>query len=441
MNVRAGSAVPVVPARQTPHLLAVSQERKPRSAAPRRTTVPATPDRMLSRSSRPVPVPRRSSGATTAEFPLPTFNTAERRAFAFAGAESTLRWALIVGGVTAAILVAASLLGASPVGAQERHTLSGSSVAIWNLAGEARIEAGEGNEVIVEVSRGGPDARRLEVLASGGRLTVRYPDDAVVYRDGGARSWRSSTTLSVRSDGSFNGDWRSGGRRTTVRTYGEGLEAHADLVIRVPKGQRVELNLAVGHVEANNVEGDLIIDVHSASVAAHGTKGRLSVDAGSGSVRVEDASGDLDVDTGSGSTTVTNVKMTSVSVDAGSGTITLRGVETQRFSADIGSGGVQAEGLITDDLTVETGSGSVRIELLKVPARTDLDTGSGSVHLVLPAGVNADLDIETGSGGITSDFPVTMNEFGRRQLRGRIGEGGPQIRVNTGSGGVRLIKR
>jgi lia operon protein LiaG len=102
---------------------------------------------------------------------------------------------------------------------------------------------------------------------------------------------------------------------------------------------------------------------------------------------------------------------------------------------------VNVDGLVADDLDVETGSGSVRIDLARVPTRTRLDTGSGSVHLGLPATVNADVDIDTGSGGISSDFPVTMNDFGRRQLRGRIGEGGPMIRVSTGSGGVRLIKR
>jgi lia operon protein LiaG len=401
---------------------------------------------MLSRSSRPTHLPSRASGATTAEFPVPTFRTSERRAFAFENADSTFRWAIIAAVVTAAVLIIASALGAQSLGAQdratERHTLTGNVIAIWNLAGEVRVESGSGNDVVVEVIRGGADGRRLEVIANGGRLAVRYPATEVVYHNVGSRNWRSSTSLNMTSEGTFDGDWRSGGRRTSVRSYGDGLEAHADLVIRVPRGKQVEVNLAVGNVEVNNVEADLLIDVHAASINAHGTKGRLGIDAGSGSVRVEDATGDLDIDTGSGSTTLTNLmKMTSVTIDAGSGTLTARGVETLRLSADIGSGGVTIDGLATDDLNVETGSGSVRIELTKVPARTDLESGSGSVQLMLPAEVNADVDIETGSGGISSDFPVTMQDFGRRQLRGRIGQGGPQIRVNTGSGGVRLLKR
>lgn len=336
-------------------------------------------------------------------------------------------------------VVASTLLLPSLLSAQERHVLTGASASIWNLAGQVRVEPGTGNDVVVEVSRGGADAKRLEVILKGGQLVVRYPDNEVVYRDGDGRS---SSQLNVRDDGTFGGgDYGLGRRRTTVRTYGSGLEAHADLVVKVPRGKRVEVNLALGRVEASDVEADLRLDVHAASVRASGTKGVLSIDAGSGSVRVENASGELEVDTGSGSTTMSDLQMTRVTVDAGSGSVEARNVRAGRFSVDVGSGGVRAEGLTTDDLYIDTGSGSVRVELGKVPGRSEIDTGSGSVTVGLPADANAELDIETGSGGISTDFPVTMQGFGRRELRGKIGNGGGLIKVSTGSGGVRLIKR
>ena len=339
-----------------------------------------------------------------------------------------------------AFIAAAAALLASPLAAQERHVLPGPAAAIWNLAGDVRLEPGTGADVVVELTRGGSDGRRLDVVASGGQLKVRYPASEVVYR-GGSGNGRSSSTLNVREDGTFNGDWNGRGRRTTVRTSGSGLEAHANLVIKVPAGKRLEVNLSIGTVEVTNVDGDLRIDVHSATVRASGTKGRLVVDAGSGSVHVENASGELEVDTGSGSTILTDLQMTRVVVDAGSGSVTARGVRADRFSVDVGSGSVTAENLTTDDLFVDTGSGSVRVDLTKVPRRTGIDTGSGSVSITLPAGSNADLDLESSSGGISSDFPVTMNDVRRHSLRGKIGEGGPIIQVSSGSGGVRLLKR
>lgn len=335
-------------------------------------------------------------------------------------------------------------VAAQPLSAQERHVLGGTSATIWNLAGEVRVEPGTGSEVVVEVTRGGADGRKLVVSASGGQLIVRYPDDEVVYRGRGrenASRWRGSTTLNVRSDGTFNGDWNGGGRRTQVRTSGSGLEAHADLVVKVPRGKRLEVNLAVGSVDAVDVDADMLLDVHSASVRTSGTKGRLLVDAGSGSTRVENAEGDLEIDTGSGSTTLTGFRGSRVVIDAGSGSVTARDVRAERFSVDVGSGGVTVDALTTEDLLIDTGSGSVRVDLLTVPRRSGIDTGSGGVTVALPADAGAELDIDTGSGGISSDFAVAMREFRRNEMRGKIGSGGGLLRVSTGSGGVRLIKR
>lgn len=343
--------------------------------------------------------------------------------------------------IAATALVGALLAPAAALHAQERHVLTGANAVIWNLAGQIQLVAGTGADVVVEVTRGGADGRQLDVSASGGQLRVRYPDSDIVYR-GGMENNRSSTTLTVNDDGTFDGDWdRSGRRRVRIRTSGSGLEAHADLRVQVPAGKRVEVHLALGEVTIENVDGDLRIDVHAASIRATGTKGRLSADAGSGSVRVENGAGELDVDTGSGSTTVNGFTGRSITVDAGSGSVNAREVTVERFEVDVGSGSVRVEGVAADNLTIDTGSGGVELWLTKVPRDTEIDTGSGSVRLELPAGTNADVDIETGSGGISSDFPVTMEQVRRRELRGRIGQGGSRITVSTGSGGVRLLKR
>lgn len=341
----------------------------------------------------------------------------------------------------------AVLLVPIALSAQERQVLTGQTATVYNLAGQVRLEPGTGSDVVVEVNRAGRDAAKLEVRLRGGQLVIRYPDDQIVYRDAdtdGSRWGGNWSDLRVREDGTFGGDDQRdgfGGRRTSIRSSGSGLEAHADLVVKVPIGKRIEIHLAAGSVEANNVDGDLDIDVYSASVRATGTKGQLLIDAGSGSVRVENATGELNVDTGSGSTTLSGLRMSRVLVDAGSGGVEARDVQAERFSVDIGSGSVRIEGLTTDDLMIDTGSGGVRVDLAKVPRRSGIDAGSGSVTLGLPEGAAADLDIETGSGGISSDFAVTADSFERRELRGRIGGGGPLIKVSTGSGGVRLQKR
>src|SRR2546428_12336603 len=105
-------------------------------------------------------------------------------------------------------VVALGALLASPSRAlpqSERHAASGDDVAIYNLAGVLRVEAGSGVDVIVEVTRGGRDAGKLRVeagpLRGRGTLRVVYPDDDIVY---GEPDFGGSTTLDVRDDGTFN---------------------------------------------------------------------------------------------------------------------------------------------------------------------------------------------------------------------------------------------
>src|SRR5438309_6027926 len=159
----------------------------------------------------------------------------------------------------------------------ERHTISGDNVAVYNLVGVTRIEGGSGSGVVVELTRGGRDLDKLRVETGPvrGRETLRviYPDDDIVYR---GLDFDGNTTLDVREDGTFNdheGRRSGGGHRVRISGSGRGLEAHADLRVAIPPGQRVAGYLAVGRVFASNVDGDLQVDVSAANVTAAHTKG------------------------------------------------------------------------------------------------------------------------------------------------------------------------
>src|SRR6185295_8272162 len=138
----------------------------------------------------------------------------------------------------------------------ERYALSDDEVAIYNLAGQVRLEVGSGGAVSVQVTRGGADAAKVKV-AQGKRdgvetLRFIYPGDRILY---GPMSNGSSTQLRVRDDGTFGGDQdhdgkrnRDEGRRVTIASGGGGLDARANLRIGVPPGKQVSLYLAVGEI-------------------------------------------------------------------------------------------------------------------------------------------------------------------------------------------------
>jgi hypothetical protein len=184
----------------------------------------------------------------------------------------TLRKLPVVG----ALLALAALSPAR--GQTDRRTLSGDRISIYNLAGRLRVQAGTGSEVGVEVTRGGRDAGQLKIMTGEIRgsqsLRVVYPSDRIVY-SGGDR--RTRTQLRVNSDGTFddkeNGNSFFGRDRVEIRDSGDGLDAHADLVVSVPKGQRIAIHWGVGDATVSNVDGDIRVSVAAASLSAEHTRG------------------------------------------------------------------------------------------------------------------------------------------------------------------------
>lgn len=315
------------------------------------------------------------------------------------------------------------------------YVLSGSRVALHNLAGEVRVRSGSGSDVEISVQRGGADADALgiEVSEIDGAQTLRvvYPGDEVVYpRMGGGRS-----QIRVGPDGTLG---RDGGRKITVRGSGSGLEAWADIIVSVPRGKDVQVYVGVGALEASGVEADLLLDTSSGHVTASGIRGELEIDTGSGAVDARDVVGGLSIDTGSGSVEVAGVEGDVVSIDTGSGHVSGRDVRTARFEIDTGSGGVELTGVEADDVLIDTGSGGVEVALLRDVRSLVIDTGSGGVTLTAPADLGAEFEIETGSGAIDFGFPVNVTTAERSHVIGTIGDGAGRISIDTGSGSVRV---
>ena len=335
----------------------------------------------------------------------------------------------------------AALAVALPAGGQEVHRLSGAEVAVYNLAGSTSVVRGTGSDVVVRITRGGSDAARLEVEAGplGGMetLRVRYPDDVIVYP---AMGRGSNNNVRVRGDGTFWGEGR-GGSTVEIRGSGRGVEAWADLVIEVPAGKEVAVHVAAGDMEARGVQADLALHTGSGSVEAADITGELSVDTGSGSATVSGIRGDLTVDTGSGAVTVREVDGDEVSIDTGSGGVRGGGVRARSVSVDTGSGAVNLDAVSAPEVSVDTGSGSVDLVLLRDVDALDVDTGSGSVTIRAPEDLGGTVDLSTGSGGIDMDFAVQVRSVRRDEVRGTLGDGRGTIRIETGSGGIRLLKR
>ena len=71
----------------------------------------------------------------------------------------------------------------------------------------------------------------------------------------------------------------------------------------------------------------------------------------------------------------------------------------------------------------------------------EFKTVNGGISLTAPGDLSAELDASAVNGGIDSDFPVTVNgRIDRMHLRGRIGQGGRNLELETVNGGIQIKK-
>jgi DUF4097 and DUF4098 domain-containing protein YvlB len=161
----------------------------------------------------------------------------------------------------------------------------------------------------------------------------------------------------------------------------------------------------------------------------------------------------LEAGTGSGNITVEGVGE-KAKLSTGSGNIHATGLH-DGFTVSTGSGNIYAEQTGTGDVKAETGSGNVELRNLhgglhagtgsgeiKVGGTPTTDwklgTGSGDVEF-WPGSTGITLNAETGSGGIQSEHEVvTQGESNRHHLSGKLNGGGPTVRIETGSGSIRI---
>lgn len=132
-----------------------------------------------------------------------------------------------------------------------------------------------------------------------------------------------------------------------------------------------------------------------------------------------------------------------VTVRTGDGSIQLTGI-AGAVDAASGDGSIQIEGAITR-LNTRSGDGRVAVRAAAGSAPStewSISTGDGVVALELPDGFNANLDATTGDGRVMVNVPFTSDgeTDRRRSAQGRIGAGGPTIRIRSGDGGI-VIRR
>jgi DUF4097 and DUF4098 domain-containing protein YvlB len=89
-----------------------------------------------------------------------------------------------------------------------------------------------------------------------------------------------------------------------------------------------------------------------------------------------------------------------------------------------------------------TTNGNLHLELSHICPQNGAtaETTNGSVFLAIPSDTQADLEARSMNGNFLSELPLSLESSLRpREVNGKLGHGGPPIRLHTVNGGIRLV--
>jgi DUF4097 and DUF4098 domain-containing protein YvlB len=248
--------------------------------------------------------------------------------------------------------------------------------------------------------KGRPD---LHVTTDDGSVHIEATDRPMVEAQVTTVGWP------IAADGVTITETQAGDRidievRMPRRQWGFSTSHRAITVtLRVPREADLDVRTGDGKVDVEPISGRIRISTGDGSITAHGLQGEVRLHTGDGAIRATGLDGRLEADTGDGPMDVRG-RFDVVDLRTGDGRI---------------------------EAAAEPGS--------KVAAPWSLRSGDGAITLRLPDDLSADLDTHTGDGRIDLDLKMTVaGTIGRSTVRGKLGAGGPALRVQTGDGSIHL---
>jgi beta-lactamase regulating signal transducer with metallopeptidase domain len=161
----------------------------------------------------------------------------------------------------------------------------------------------------------------------------------------------------------------------------------------------------------------------------------LSAASGSGNIVDEGVGQNATLQTGSGNITATGIT-SGFKIQTGSGNIAIDGSGQGDAKAQTGSGNIELKG-VNGALQAQTGSGEIKVTGTP-SAAWKVETGSGNIEF-WTGNAPMTLDASVGSGTISTDSAMAMQSSeNHHHITGQLNGGGPSVRIETGSGDIRI---
>lgn len=187
-------------------------------------------------------------------------------------------------------------------------------------------------------------------------------------------------------------------------------------------------SLALKHLELQTRSGKVTADQASELIQIQTQSGDVKLKGSIYEAQLSTASGQLQVEAGIGQ---------QLSAKSQSGDLNIQLLEGRgKLQLQTASGDIEITGALRGESSLQTTSGDLHCDLSIEGANVSLSSTSGDVDLILRPGSACKLEANATSGDIECRVALQAKEQSEHGLRGVLGEGGADLKVDTVSGDI-----
>ena len=217
------------------------------------------------------------------------------------------------------------------------------------------------------------------------------------------------------------------------------IQAKVDYNIRVPEKLDLNLRSRNGSIKTGGIQGDVTGETRNGGIQIDDVEGEIFARSRNGGIQMSNISGPVDVETRNGKISLSEI-IGSVETVTRNGNIRVDQAD-EDVSAHSRNGSISLL-KIGGSVNASTRNGKIWTEITgKSFQGCDLSTRNATITLIVPGSLSADLDVYTRNGKVNTELPVAV--FGtssRGELKGKINQGGPPLRLRTRNGNIAIRK-
>ena len=132
-----------------------------------------------------------------------------------------------------------------------------------------------------------------------------------------------------------------------------------------------------------------------------------------------------------------NLELYQLNIQADLGNVKMDNIKANKMDIDCDLGNIIGNN-IRGNANVNADLGNIELDYADFDYDLIAVSNLGSISITIPKNSNFNLDAKSDLGTVKTDFPVTSNEVSKTRLKGTVGNGGKDVKLNVDLGSIKV---